>query len=52
VGSTRNIGASHNDNLGAGAVFVQSFFRINAIGLHNVQAAFLLHSNISRIIKL
>jgi len=48
----RNIGASHNDNLVAGAVFVQSFFRINAIDLNYVQATILLHSSISRIIKL
>jgi hypothetical protein len=52
MGLTRNIGASHNDNLGAVAVFVQSFFRIKAIGLTYARETTLLHSSISRIIKL
>jgi hypothetical protein len=48
----RNIGASHNDNLGAGGNIVQSFFRIKAIDLTYARAAILLHSSISCIIKL
>src|SRR5450631_1829970 len=48
----RNIGALHNNKLGARARFVQSLFLIKAIGLTYVQAAVLLHSNMSGIILL